>query len=128
MGFDLKNLDVVSLANTGTTVDIVHPVTGDPLGIKVTVAGMDSDLYRKAQRKILNKRLNDKKFKTRAEELENESIDLLAHCTMSWEGVEEDGVVVPFTVDNAKKVYRTYPWMKEQVDVAIGDRGNFLGN
>jgi len=127
-GFNLKTLDVVSKANEGTTVDIVHPVTGDPLGIKVQVVGQDSDLYRKAQRKILNKRLNDKKFKTRAEELENEAIDLLAGCTVGWEGIQEGETDIPFSVDAAKRVYREYPWMKEQVDMAIGDRGNFLGN
>lgn len=128
MSFDLSELNTVELANKGAVVNITHPSTGDDLGIKITVAGSDSDLYRKAQRKIMNKRLADKKMKTRVEEIENESLELLAQCTMTWEGVKEGGSEVPCTFDNAKRLYKTYPWLKEQVDQAISDRGLYLGN
>lgn len=128
MSFDLTELNTVELANKGAVINIVHPSTGDDLGMKITVAGSDSDLYRKAQRKIMNKRLAEKKMKTRVEEIENESLELLAQCTMSWEGVKEGGMDILCTPENAKRLYKTYPWLKEQVDTAITDRGLYLGN
>lgn len=128
MALNLKKVDVVSAANKGATVDIVDPVTGDVTGAKITVVGSDSDLYRKAQRKILNKRLNEKKGKTRAEELEAESLELLAQCTTGWEGIEDDGTPLTFSIDAARKLYKEFPFIKEQIDAAIADRALFLGN
>jgi hypothetical protein len=31
-----------------------------------------------------------------------------------------------FSVDNAIALYERFPWIKEQVDIAIGDRANFI--
>lgn len=128
MGYDLSTLNVVEAANKGTVVDITHPVSGEVLGIKITVAGSDSDIYRKAQRQILNKRLAQRAVKTKAEEIENESLELLVKCTLGWEGVEEAGAPIPFSAEAARSLYKKYPWLREQVDTAIADRSLFLGN
>ena len=60
------------------------------------------------------------------EEVEQDGLELLAKCTRSWSGVVIDGKDVEFSHSNALMVYERFPWIKEQVDTAIGDRANFI--
>ena len=60
------------------------------------------------------------------EEIEQDGIDLLAACTTGWIGIIIEDKEIPFSTDNAVMVYERFPWIKEQVDTAIGDRANFI--
>src|SRR5574343_401831 len=90
---DLSKLNTVEACNDGAVYEVVHPSTGEPLGIKITLVGMDSKDYRDAQRKLSNKRLKQtfgrgvvNKTPT-VEEFESETVDILAKCTIAWENV-----------------------------------------
>jgi len=116
------------------TLEIVHPSTGEPLGIKITVAGIDSKIYREAQRKVSNKRLKQtfgrgvvNKTPT-VEEFEAETVDILAKCTMSWQNIVWEEKELPCNYENAKMIYIKLIWLRDQVDAFINDRANFLGN
>jgi len=130
MSTDLAKLN----SEDEATYEVVHPSTGEPLGIKITVAGIDSKKYRDAQRKLSNKRLKQtfgrgvvNKTPT-VEEFEAETIDILAKCTLSWEKVVWEGNDLPCTYENAKMIYGNLIWLRDQVDAFINDRANFLGN
>ena len=128
--FDLTSLDTSEAAETGAVLDVLHPTENTPLGIKITLAGADSDVYRKTVNKNVNKRVQRMKpgqsLPFTAEEQEESGLNLLAVCTLAWEGVVVEGEVLPCTKENAKMVYQRFPWIKEQVDQFIGDRANFL--
>ena len=128
--FDLSKLDTSGAAETGAVLEVLHPTENTPLGIKITLAGADSDVYRKMVNKSVNKRLQRIKpgqtIPFTAEEQEESGLNLLAVCTLSWEGVVVEGEALPCTKENAKMVYQRFPWIKEQVDQFIGDRANFL--
>lgn len=128
--FDLSNLDTGAAAETGAALEILHPVENTPLGIKITLAGADSDIYRQTINKSVNKRVQRMKpgqsIPFTAEEQEENGLNLLAVCTLSWEGVVVDGQELPCSKENAKSLYRRFPWIREQVDTFIGDRANFL--
>lgn len=133
---DLTNLIVNSASEDGAKCEIVHPVTErsfDP-PVYITVVGIDSELYQKASRELTNKRLKKAtargrfKLTATAEELEAEHIELLARCTVGWENIEWEGKPLPFDKDNAKKLYTKAPWLREQVDLFMGDRANFLAS
>jgi len=123
---DLAKLDTLSPANEGVWMELEHPVTGEPLGIKIKVAGVDSDYYRKEMRRQQNKRLKKGIRTISAEELENEVIELLVACTLDWEGIEYEGKVLECNKENARMIYKKFPWIREQVDNFINDRANFL--
>ena len=123
---DLAKLDILSPANEGVWMELEHPVTGEPLGIKIKVAGVDSDYYRKEMRRQQNKRLKKGIRTISAEELENEVIELLVACTLDWEGIEYEGKVLECNKENARMIYKKFPWIREQVDNFINDRANFL--
>src|SRR5512135_3668091 len=128
--FDLKNLDTSEAAETGAVLEVLHPTENTPLGIRITLAGADSDIYRKFMYKATNKRVQRLKpgqgVPFTAEEQEENGLDLLATCTLAWEGVVVDGEEIPCNKENAKELYRRFPWLKEQVDQFVGDRANFL--
>jgi hypothetical protein len=128
--FDLTNLDTVDAAEKGAVMEVLHPTDNVPIGMTITLVGVDSDVYRKTVNKSIDKRLQrmrpGQSFPFSAEEQEENGLNLLASCTLAWEGVVVDGEELPCTKENAKALYRRFPWLKEQVDMFIGDRSNFL--
>lgn len=131
---DLSTLNTVTAANAGAVLELAHPTTGTPLrneageALTITLLGVDSDAYRKAQRAAQNKRLAKRGgIKLTAEELEAESIETLAACTVAWANIEFEGRALECNRANAVKLYTALPWVREQVDAFMGDRANFLG-
>jgi hypothetical protein len=129
---DLATLNSVEACDNGATYEVVHPSTGEPLGIKITLAGIDSKIYRDAQRKLTNKRLKqtfDKRVVNKtptSEEFEAETVDILAKCTLNWENVIWEGKELPCNYENAKIIYLNLLWLRDQIDAFINDRANFL--
>lgn len=126
---DLKRLDTVSASNEGAELAIYAP-DGEKTDIVIRLAGVDSDVYRKASRKQRDKRLQNLqkrgKQKLTSAELDEEGIALLAACTLGWENLEENGQPLECTRENAERLYHDYPDVRQQVDAFIGDRANFL--
>ena len=111
---------------------LVHPVTKEELDVKITVVGMDSEVYRKTShhqrsRRLKSIRPNGKSSGINMEELEADGIELLAACTTGWKNMSYRGSELPFSKENAVMVYKEQAWVREQVDEAIGDRANFSG-
>jgi len=130
---DLSKLSLTTASEEGVRMELYHPVTEvsfDP-PIYFTVVGVDSERYQKAQKDLMNKRLkkaqarNRIRFQATAEELEQDNIELLARCILSWENIEWEGEAIKCNFENAKKLL-SVQWIREQVDLFIGDRANFL--
>lgn len=125
---DLASLDTVAAAEQGAVFRPEHPVTGDPLGIEITLAGADSAIFRRAQNALLDRRMAGRKKKLSSEEIQAESSGLLAACTLSWKGMVVDGQEVPCGRDAAGALYLRFPWLREQADAFISERRNYLGD
>jgi len=129
---DLSSIDTVKGANEGFDVQIYHPGTNEDLGITIRVLGKDSDEFRRISQAQSKKRLSKmtkggfRNATVSPEEIEQDALDLLASVTKSWNNVVIDGQPVGFSKENALMVYERFPWIKEQVDTAIGDRANFI--
>ena len=130
---DLAAIDTVKGANEGFDVQIYHPGTNEDLGITITILGKDSDEFQKVSRAQSKKRMarlaKGGGFRTNAisvEEIDRDGLELLAACTKSWSGVIIEGKAVDCSKDNAIDLYERFPWIKEQVDTAMGDRANFI--
>jgi hypothetical protein len=139
------------LAEAGVEIQLLDPANDLPMDEMITVLGSDSEACKKIQQRQTNHRLevqaqkgNRKKPTTSAEAMEAEGLDLLVECTKSWRTLlkDEKGKVVgsrpeielaegewlEFTPENVRRLYEELPWIKEQIDQAIGDRSNFLQN
>ena len=138
---DISKLDVVKQANEGFELQLQDPETNANLGIFITVLGHDSEEYTKLQGRQNKRRtarmFNAGRFKPGAisdEEIKQDTIELLAACTKAWrdEGeklsaaIKVGGAEMECTHENVVQVYTAYPWIKEQVDAAVGDRANFI--
>lgn len=128
-----QEFDTVALANSGARLEVEGPdgvVLRDAEGnakMVIILLGADSEQFRKAQNRNLNKRLAKRNVKMTAEELEAETVDLLAGVTVGWEGfLGTDEQPIPCNRQNAVALYTKYPFIREQADRFINERGNFL--
>jgi hypothetical protein len=110
--------------------EISNPHTKKKTGIYVTVLSRDSDTYKELQRAQQNARFKSFGRRTTsssltAEELEEENIQILIACTKAWRNMILHGQELECNPANVRKVYETVNAIREQVDDAIHDRGNF---
>lgn len=129
---DLNQLDTVAVGEAGVAMQLKHPTTGEPLAqengepITITLAGADSDRFRSAQRANADRRIKNARRNSSSADIEADGLELLASATLGWSGIKVDGEALDANKANVKKVYTRFPWIREQVDVFIGDRANFL--
>jgi len=134
---DLRTFDTVGAAEEGGTVELRDPEgnvflddSGKP--ITITVKGADSKLYTRSHHEAVSRRLSKRLgrggMKLRSDEWDKDAMEILVKCTTSWSGIMLDGKKLEFTESNVRMVYTDFPWLKEQVDEFVQDRGNFLGN
>jgi len=129
---DISSLSIDSSNDEGAPMTLVHPVTGDDLlnddekPMKIYLVGSDSPEFRVVQSRI------DAKYRSRKPpsfgQKQSHAIELLVACTKRFENLQVEGEIVSFTDDTAKILYKTFPWIKDQVDEFVGERANHLGN
>lgn len=126
--FDLSSLSTSALSNDGAEVEILT-LDGDPTGVKFTVAGTDSNIYKTEQRKIQQKLLKTMMGKKKDIDLsatDEDALHVLAKCTLSWENVVYNGKELECNYNNAKMIYTEVDVIREQVSTFINDRANFI--
>jgi len=142
----LVKFDTITASENGKAIEINHPTKNTPMGIRIIVCGSDSKTYQDIANKQQNRRFEKAQkargLKLTAEEVNAEALELLVGCTKGWESdiLDNDGNVVEkkqaielnvdefldFTPDNARLIYRRFPFIREQIEREIGDRANFL--
>lgn len=123
MALNLSVLNVSEVSESGIDIELVHPATGEGLDAWVRVRGKDSRTVQNHARKVVNdmqKREKIARGKNKDTDLSIEELEMLAVeraviRIISWRGIEEDGQPVPFTVENATRVLKDNPWIREQV-------------
>lgn len=125
---DLTAFDGLQAAqDEGVPVEILHPATGEPLGMTITVAGPDSVHAKNFDRTVINRRLRGRKTKALdAGEVQEAALRKLAACTLSWTDVVDGGKALECNRENALLVYNRLPFIAEQVAEAAGDRAAFF--
>lgn len=140
-------MDISTVKPTNRTIEIKHPGTGMPLGVRVTIVSVDDERLKKAKRDIMDRRLyleqRGKVFK--AEEVEENTQNLLFTATLGWvwynpTGDEGDDGYDPtampsfgdeqpaFNQRNFKRIITTLPWFADQINEEIGERKAFFGD
>lgn len=126
---DLAAIDTSKASEDGFVLQLAHP-DGTLLAAKIRLQGVDSDAFQRAyraqQRRHMDRINRSGKFRATPEQLEAEKIEILAAVTLGWEGIALNGVPFEFNAENARTLYTRYALIREQVDQAVNDRGNFL--
>jgi hypothetical protein len=122
--------DISTIVAAERTVEIKHPGTSEPIGLKITVLP-DSDQKVKAmRRKWLNERLQ-RGMKITAEKLEVQQLQIIESAVSGWEwggDLNFHGEKPAFTEGNLRKVLKELPWIKTQLDEELGDEAAFFQN
>jgi hypothetical protein len=112
----------------------------------VSVVGPESNAFRnKLRRQINQERMKifqaQRKGKgvepSTIEEDEAETVNLVAELVKGWRTAKDGksepviywkGEKMPFSAENVSRWLTHFPWVREQINEASGDLGNFLGN
>lgn len=125
-------MDISTLVPSERIIEIKHPVDEKNLGIRVKIISLNDEKMKQIRRRFINKRLElEKRGKSfRADDIENNELDLLVACITGWEWYGDDiafeGSKPEFNENNVKKVLNSLPWFKDQVSEAVGDDKAFF--
>lgn len=124
---DLSAFDGLKEAQeAGIDVEIKDP-SNQPIGISIKVAGPDSERQRKAIKSLTNERLNNEDASTAtADDLEVNTLKILAGSVISWTPIVLDGADLPCTEENAVRLFTRFPFIREQVEKKAGKRAGFM--
>lgn len=126
---DLASLDLAPGAEAGAAMQLLHPVSAEPLGITMTVIGQDAPTYRKNLRKLRD--MLAKQGETEEDEdpdrREVMRLARLSACAVrGWAGVQWKGEALPCSFENAVTLFSALPWIAEQVGFFRDRRANFF--
>ena len=120
---DLKVKNLSETSEAGYEFELLFPGSNERTGAFVKVRGAESKLARAyARKKYTEYRQKEvmAKRKGRDEEMSLEDAEDMAIETaitriISWKGIAEDGVEVPFNKENAERVLREHSWIRTAV-------------
>jgi hypothetical protein len=124
---DLAELDELKAAqDEGLDVEIFHPVSGEPLGFTITIAGPDSAKQEEARRKQTDARIQRRGVAPMtAEEIKVDALKFLCGTIIRWSPFQLDGKPLELTDANALALFQRFPWIAEQVDAKAASRAGF---
>lgn len=135
MGFDLKKNNFSEKAEAGFEFELLIPEIKEKTGAFVTVRGKESPkvkaFYRKFGAEMQHKEQMAKKRNRDVDpmtfdEIEDFAIESALVRIISWRGFEEDGKKLEFTQENAKRILKEHPWIREQVTEESELLANFI--
>lgn len=131
---EFSNYNPQQCAEAGGELIVVDPL-GRETDWKINLMGADSDSYMETFRKIQRRQGKEleraKKYRVQSpEQMLEDGIELLVAVTTGWNDKVSlaAGQTFPFSKDNARRLYRERPDIREQADAYITDRANFLQN
>ena len=123
-------MDISNIVAAPRTIDIKHPFSGALVGLRVTLRPDSSDEVVAAKRKLINERLQND-VKPTAERIEQNAFALLESAISDWEWQGElnfEGAKPELNAVNLRKVLKRLPWVKDQIDIALGNDASFFEN
>lgn len=93
--------------------------------VTITVVGTYSKTFRKARKDQRDKNLKRGRVALTADSLEKQEIEVIASCITGWEGLTSGTEEFVFKTENAILLLTTAPWIREQVEEAMGDHQGF---
>ena len=131
-------MDLMNIGTTKETTDVTlyNPINSEILvnddksEMTITIHGPYSKKYKSISHAQQNRRLmkaqrTGGKLNLTAEELESSALDLLVKCVDGW-SITLGGEQPECKEAKVREVFEALPWVREQVDAALGDAQAFL--
>lgn len=144
MTFKLSIFDTVAQSSEGAWLHLTVPgsrnyayldghLENPKKPLRIHLKGADSDTYAKEIQRINRKERKAEmqqrgKIKEKSlEEIVLEWAELFAKMTLGWENIpDDDGKPLPFTFENAVKLYISYKDIRVQAGLFIDTQENFI--
>lgn len=130
------SLREVGTVKETTIVTLYHPATRKPLlnadqsPMTVTIHGPYSERYKTVLREQQQRRMADMAqgdvLNMTPEEVEEFAQELLLRCVEAWDLTLEGDEKLPFSADAVASVMSEFPWVRDQVNIAMGNVAGFL--
>lgn len=121
-------MDISSISATAREVTIVSPATAEPIGLTISLRPATSPEVMIVKRRHTNEALKNR-GKATAEKIEANSLDILVAATAAWNWTGDlnfHGQKPELTPETVRRVYKELPWVRSQIDDAIGDEASFF--
>lgn len=128
-----KTFDIAEFSakmNDTATLEITHPATGLDTGIRIKLYCVNSPHWEKLTQALEEE---NAKFRKAGAEIPKEKTKydnstFLARMTAGWSGLAENGQELPYSEDNARRVYDDWKlkFIRDQVVQFISRQGNFI--
>lgn len=126
---DLQELETEDLA----TLHVLDPFKELPMydkdgnPVEIDLYGQDSNIYRQAQRSLLDRRLSKSSRTVTAEEIEHDTVEICVACTKDIRGLNLAGNPIGMDKKSLRALYSNsrLTWLRDQVDNFIRARGNY---
>lgn len=122
--------DLTSIVAASRAIDILHPATGEPVGLRLTLLPDSDPKVKSASRKALNERMSGK-GKVTAEKIEQNRIDMLVASIGDWQWTGDltlDGEKPAFSDTKLRAVLEdeNLAWISQQVEAELRDTAAFF--
>ncbi|SLN20048.1 hypothetical protein ROJ8625_00709 [Roseivivax jejudonensis] len=107
----------------GQWFDLLDPETGRATGIRLKIAGPDSETQNRARLALADELSDvaDADGRVTAEARERARLNSLAKCVLDWE-VAEDGQPLACTHSNILRFLKAAYWVQVEIDAYASDR------
>jgi hypothetical protein len=110
-----------------------HPVSGDPVGAWLTLAGPEHPDRRRLVHKALLQHRDEYertgKVGLAPDEAEAQALALVIGCTLGWRGMVTGGAALEYSVEACRALYSDprRAWVRDQAKAALDRRDLFIG-
>lgn len=133
MAFDIAKTNLAEKAEAGYTFKVKLP-DGTPTDFEITVRGSQSPKVKAHSKKVFNQlqvkeqqaKRKGKEVEFNLEDAEDMAVESAVTRLVNWTGLEEDGKVIKFTEENAKRIMRELDWVRAQVLEEADIAANFI--
>lgn len=123
-------MDLAKIKPSERIVDILHPESGEKIGVSVQLISLRDEKLAAVRRRIQNKNIEfQKRGKTmKAVDIEENEMELLIACITGWNWGDNlyNGETPQFCEKNVRDVLNDLPWFKQQIVEAIDDEKAFF--
>ena len=124
-------MDLSTIAPSTVPLEIRNPGTGKATGLVLNLLSMESDAVKKVKRANTNKAINRRNRKLTADDLEENSLDLLVATVASWEWKGDaawTGGKKPECKPEIVREVLSLSWIRSQVEEVINDESAFFAS
>lgn len=125
-------IDIDDISTGDVTSEILHPVTEEPVGIRVTLMSPTDSRLKGIKRQIQNENLKrqNRRKTIKASEVEENENALLAATVVSWDWYDAvyKGEKPDCTPKMIKEIFTEKPWFRQAINDLLEAEADFFTN